>query len=73
MLQEISPPAAGADDAVLHLVVGRADLLHGGSAVYGGNSGCHRGHRSGGLHEIAAGDMLVLGHGGHLFCYFPRL
>jgi hypothetical protein len=41
--------------------------------VYRGDSGSHRCHRSGGLHELAAGDILVLGHSGYLFCYFPRL
>src|ERR1035441_2015932 len=62
MLQKITAPAAGADDAELHRVIGGSGLQHAGRALYGGDGGRHRGHRSCCLHEIAAGDVLILSH-----------
>ncbi len=73
VLQEIASPAAGADDAKLHLIVGGSYLLDGGSAVYRGDGGCHCAYRSGSFHKVTAGDILVLGHIGHLFSLFPPI
>src|ERR1019366_2039122 len=70
MLKKITAPAAGADDAELHRVVGASCLQHAGRALYRWDGGRHRGHRSGGLHEIAAGDILILRHDEHLILLF---
>src|ERR1019366_2232491 len=70
MLKKITAPAAGADDAELHRVVGASCLQHAGRALYRWDGGRHRGHRSCGLHEIAAGDILILRHDEHLILLF---
>ena len=62
VLGKVLPAAAGADDAILHLVVGRFDLLNGGSA----DCGRHRGDRAGGLYKVTARNVLILRHWGNL-------
>ncbi len=64
MLQQVRATAAGADEAVLHLVVGGMHFLNKGRALGGGNGRGDSRHGAGRLHKIAAGDIVVLCHAG---------
>ena len=59
VLEQIGAAAAGADHAVLHLVVGGAHFLDEWETFHGSGNGCDR---CGSFYKIAAGDVVFLGH-----------
>ena len=59
MFDEVAAAATGTDETVLELIVGGTDFLNKRGARHRGGGGSHG---AGCFYEIAAGDIVVLGH-----------